>query len=91
MYTHTHNIYIYIYSKILFAGGEWDNPPTSENLPKSPIKIKPPSPHNLVQKFEENLPPSLEKLVLSYRKLFIGNILTLVWKGHLADINSIDL
>ena len=47
-----------------------------------------PLPSNLVQKFRENLPPSLKKLVLSYRNLSIGNILTLLWKGHRADLNS---
>ena len=95
-YTYTHTyiyIHIYIYTAGLSLLGDngtippplkiYQNHRSRSNLPPSlPIQ-------NLVQKFKENLPRSLKKLVLSYRNLFIGNILTPVWKGHHTDMNSI--
>ena len=94
--THTHTyiyIYIYIYSRILFVGGERDNPLHLKIYQNHTSRSNPLPPHlphlNLLQKLKENLPPSRKKLVLSYRNLFIGNILIPVWKGHHTDMNSI--
>ena len=90
--THTHT-HIYIYSRILFVREERDNPLHLKIYQNHTSRSNPLPPHlphlNLVQKLRENLPPLLKKLVLSYRNLFIGNILIPVWKGHRTDMNSI--